>query len=82
MTTLTHQVTGQCECSVDPTVDIKDTLLHPITNITVNVVTKELVESLEEAGDAEDDKCVVVVKSEGCVVYQTFLNFESWGEFP
>ena len=82
MTTLAHQITRQCEGSMYPAIHIKHTLLHTVSYITVNVVPKELVERLEEAGDTKDDKCVVVVQSEGRVVNQAFLDFESGGKFP
>ena len=71
----TSELGREGEGPVDPTVGIEHRLGDPLHH-AVNWLPEELRESLEETADTEDGEGELVVKSEGGVVYQTFLQLE------
>ena len=60
---------------MDPAVSVEHRFGDPLHH-TVNWLPEILRESLEETADTEDGEGELVVKSEGRVVYQTFLQLE------
>ena len=69
------QLGRERERAVDPAVRVEHASGHP-AHVTTDRIAKILFASLQETGNAEDGKCVLVVQSEGGVVNQTILELE------